>query len=92
MSHNNNNNNDIEFVSSNFSIIFRRFCKGLEIPNDDSRIKWKMDNKPGSDKLTESTITLKIPKCGKDDTGDYTLKLENKWGQAESSVSMKCCT
>lgn len=64
----------------------------MEIPNDDSRIKWKMDNKPGSDKLTESTITLKIPKCGKDDTGDYTLKLENKWGQAESSVSMKCCT
>ncbi|XP_047356866.1 obscurin isoform X6 [Vespa velutina] len=62
------------------------FYNGLEISNDDSRIKWKMDNKPVSDKLTESTITLKIPKCGKDDTGDYTLKLENKWGQAESSA------
>ncbi|XP_035730757.1 obscurin-like isoform X6 [Vespa mandarinia] len=62
------------------------FYNGLEISNDDSRIKWKMDNKLASDKLTESTITLKIPKCGKDDTGDYTLKLENKWGQAESSA------
>ncbi|XP_015180266.1 PREDICTED: muscle M-line assembly protein unc-89 isoform X4 [Polistes dominula] len=62
------------------------YCKGLELPNDDSRIKWKMTNKPGSDKLTESTITLKIPKCGKDDTGEYILKLENKWGQAESSA------
>ncbi|XP_046823069.1 obscurin isoform X3 [Vespa crabro] len=62
------------------------FYNGLEISNDDSRIKWKMDNKLVSDKLTESTITLNIPKCGKDDTGDYTLKLENKWGQAESSA------
>ncbi|KAI4489747.1 hypothetical protein M0804_003929 [Polistes exclamans] len=62
------------------------YCKGLELPNDDSRIKWKMTNKPGSDKLTESTITLKVPKCRKDDTGEYILKLENKWGQAESSA------
>lgn len=63
----------------------------MEIPNDDSRIKWKMDNKPAADKLTESTITLKIPKCGSEDTGEYTLKLENKWGHAESSVSEKFC-
>ncbi|KAK2576391.1 hypothetical protein KPH14_005736 [Odynerus spinipes] len=62
------------------------FCRGLEIPSEDSRLKWTVTHKPASDKLTETTVTLKVPKCGKDDTGEYTIKLENKWGQAESSA------
>ncbi|KAL0112244.1 hypothetical protein PUN28_011952 [Cardiocondyla obscurior] len=62
------------------------YCKGQEIPSDDSRIKWTITNGPAADKLTESKVTLKIPKCTKDDTGEYTLKLKNKWGEAESSA------
>jgi len=48
-----------------------------------------MRNTPAADKLTESKVTLKIPKCTKEDTGEYTLKLKNKYGEAESSVSSK---
>ncbi|XP_011878155.1 PREDICTED: muscle M-line assembly protein unc-89 isoform X5 [Vollenhovia emeryi] len=62
------------------------YCKGHEIPPDDSRIKWTITNGPAADKLTESKVTLKIPKCTKEDTGEYTLKLKNKWGEAESSA------
>lgn len=40
--------------------------------------------------MTESKVTLKVPKCTKEDTGEYTLKLKNKWGEAESSVSRMC--
>jgi len=68
-------------------IYFFRYCKGHEIPSDDSRIKWTITNGPAADKLTESKVTLKVPKCTKEDTGEYTLKLKNKWGEAESSVS-----
>lgn len=50
-------------------------------------MKITVDNKPGSDKLTETTVTLSVPKCSKDDTGEYTLKLKNKYGEAESNVS-----
>ncbi|XP_072755043.1 protein Obscurin isoform X6 [Anoplolepis gracilipes] len=62
------------------------FCKGNEIPPDDSRLKWTIINGPAADKLTESKITLKVPKCTKEDTGEYTLKLKNKWGEGESSA------
>ncbi|XP_011689399.1 PREDICTED: muscle M-line assembly protein unc-89 isoform X3 [Wasmannia auropunctata] len=62
------------------------YCKGHEIPPDDSRIKQTVTNGPAADKLTESKVTLKVPKCTKEDTGEYTLKLKNKWGEAESSA------
>ncbi|XP_070156189.1 obscurin isoform X2 [Polyergus mexicanus] len=62
------------------------FCKGHEIPPDDSRLKWTVTSGPAADKLTESKVTLKIPKCTKEDTGEYTLKLKNKWGEGESSA------
>ncbi|XP_071572462.1 protein Obscurin isoform X5 [Temnothorax nylanderi] len=62
------------------------YSNGHEIPPDDSRIKWTITNGPAADKLTESKVTLKIPKCTKEDTGEYTLKLKNKWGEAESSA------
>ncbi|XP_020293629.1 obscurin isoform X3 [Pseudomyrmex gracilis] len=62
------------------------YCKGQEIPPDDSRIKWTVKNAPAADKLTESKVTLKVPKCTKEDTGEYTLKLRNKYGEAESSA------
>ncbi|KYN01946.1 Muscle M-line assembly protein unc-89 [Cyphomyrmex costatus] len=62
------------------------YYKGNEIPPDDSRIKGTITNGPAADKLTESKVTLKIPKCTKEDTGEYTLKLKNKWGEAESSA------
>ncbi|XP_024880177.1 obscurin isoform X5 [Temnothorax curvispinosus] len=62
------------------------YSNGHEIPADDSRIKWTITNGPAADKLTESKVTLKIPKCTKEDTGEYTLKLKNKWGEAESSA------
>jgi hypothetical protein len=48
-----------------------------------------MRNTLTADKLTESKVTLMIPKCTKEDTGEYTLKLKNKYGEAESSVSNK---
>lgn len=67
--------------------LFFRFCKGQEIPPDDSRLKWTMTTGPAADKLTECKVTLKVPKCTKEDTGEYTLKLRNKWGEDESSVS-----
>jgi len=69
--------------------VFFRYCKGHEIPPDDSRLKYTMTNTPAADKLTESKVTLKVPKCTKEDTGEYTLKLKNKYGEAESSVSNK---
>ncbi|XP_018359776.1 PREDICTED: muscle M-line assembly protein unc-89 isoform X3 [Trachymyrmex cornetzi] len=62
------------------------YYKGNEIPPDDSRIKGTITNGPAADKLTESKVTLKVPKCTKEDTGEYTLKLKNKWGEAESSA------
>jgi len=64
-----------------------RYYKGNEIPPDDSRLKRTITNGPAADKLTESKVTLKVPKCTKEDTGEYTLKLRNKWGGAECSVS-----
>lgn len=66
----------------------KRYFKGDEIHSEDSRLKITVDNKPGSDKLTETTVTLSVPKCSKDDTGEYTLKLKNKYGEAESNVSI----
>ncbi|XP_011062355.1 PREDICTED: muscle M-line assembly protein unc-89 isoform X5 [Acromyrmex echinatior] len=62
------------------------YYKGNEIPPDDSRIKGTITNGPAADKLTESKVTLKVPKCTKEDTGEYTLKLKNKWGEAESNA------
>ncbi|CAK9822500.1 Unc-89 [Anthophora retusa] len=62
------------------------YFKGKEIPADDSRIKCTVQNKPAADKLTESTVTLSIPACSKEDTGEFTLKLKNKYGEAEASA------
>ncbi|XP_031365474.1 obscurin isoform X3 [Apis dorsata] len=62
------------------------YFKGNEIHSEDSRLKITINNKPGSDKLTETTVTLSVPKCSKDDTGEYTLKLKNKYGEAESNA------
>ncbi|XP_076659526.1 obscurin isoform X2 [Halictus rubicundus] len=62
------------------------FFKGEEIPPDDRRLKFDVQNKPANDKLTETTVTLGVPKCGADDTGEYTLKLKNKYGEAEASA------
>ncbi|XP_076666422.1 obscurin isoform X4 [Andrena cerasifolii] len=62
------------------------YSKGEEIPADDRRLKFTVENKPANDKLTETTVTLKVPKCSKDDTGEYTLKLKNKYGEAEGSA------
>lgn len=70
----------------------KRYFKGDEIHSEDSRLKITVDNKPGSDKLTETTVTLSVPKCSKDDTGEYTLKLKNKYGEAESNVSINFYT
>lgn len=69
------------------SIVCKRYFKGDEIPPDDSRLKWTVQNKPAADKLTETTVTLVVPKCTKADTGEYTLILMNKYGEAEASVS-----
>ncbi|XP_067207809.1 obscurin isoform X2 [Linepithema humile] len=62
------------------------YYKSNEIPPDDSRLKWTITNGPAADKLTESKITLKVPKCTKEDTGEYILKLKNKWGNAECNA------
>ncbi|KAG7203298.1 hypothetical protein KM043_010391 [Ampulex compressa] len=62
------------------------FCKGHEISPEDNKLKWSIENKPAADKLTESKVTLKVPQCSKDDTGEYTLKLKNKWGEGEASA------
>lgn len=59
---------------------------------DDSRLKFATQNKPIQDKLTETTVTLSVPKSSKDDTGEYTLKLKNKYGEAEASVSNRILT
>ncbi|XP_014485518.1 PREDICTED: muscle M-line assembly protein unc-89-like isoform X3 [Dinoponera quadriceps] len=64
----------------------RWYYKGLEIPSDDPRIKATITNSPAADKLTESKVTLKVPKCTKEDTGEYNLRLINKWGEAESTA------
>ncbi|XP_076638516.1 obscurin isoform X8 [Colletes latitarsis] len=61
------------------------YFMGEEISTDDSRLKRTVENKPAADKLTETTVTLGVPKCAKEDTGEYTLKLTNKYGEAESS-------
>ncbi|XP_017890129.1 obscurin isoform X5 [Ceratina calcarata] len=60
--------------------------KGEEIPMDDSRLKFTVEHKPIEDKLTETTAKLKVPKSTSDDTGEYTLKLKNKYGEAEASA------
>nr|XP_012153983.1 PREDICTED: muscle M-line assembly protein unc-89-like isoform X1 [Megachile rotundata] len=62
------------------------YFKGEEIPADDHRIKFTAQNKTIADKLTETTVTLAVPKCSNDDTGEYTLKLKNKYGEAEASA------
>lgn len=67
--------------------LFRRYCKDNEIPSDDARIKQTIANGPAADKLTESKVTLTVPKCTKEDTGEYSLRLRNKYGEAEANVS-----
>ncbi|XP_053986008.1 obscurin isoform X6 [Hylaeus volcanicus] len=62
------------------------YFKGNEISADDSRLKCTLVNKPAADKLTETTVTLKVPKCSEQDTGEYTVKLNNKYGEAEASA------
>ncbi|XP_043515960.1 obscurin isoform X5 [Frieseomelitta varia] len=62
------------------------YFKGEEIPADDSRLKSTVNHKPANDKLTETTVTLSVPKCSKEDTGEYTLKLTNKYGKAEAGA------
>lgn len=52
------------------------------------RLKFTTQNKPANDNLTSTTVTLSVPKCSKEDTGEYTLKLKNKYGEAEASVSI----
>ncbi|XP_025153244.1 obscurin isoform X6 [Harpegnathos saltator] len=64
----------------------RWYYKDQEIPSDDSRIKSTIISGPAADKLTESKVTLKVPKCTKEDTGEYSLRLINKWGGAESNA------
>lgn len=72
--------------------MFARYSNGHEIPSGDSRLKWTVTNAPAADKLTESKVILKVPKCTKEDTGEYTLKLRNKYGEGESSVSSRSKT
>lgn len=74
-------------LNSQHGNIFCRYFKDNEIPSDDSRIKATITNSPAADKLTESKVTLKVPKCTKEDTGEYSLRLINKYGEAESNVS-----
>ncbi|XP_033299533.1 obscurin isoform X7 [Bombus bifarius] len=62
------------------------YFKGEEIPHDDMRLKFTTQNKPANDNLTSTTVTLSVPKCSKEDTGEYTLKLKNKYGEAEASA------
>ncbi|XP_034177401.2 obscurin isoform X2 [Osmia lignaria lignaria] len=89
--------NDVDVAKGNsgeFKAIFTAdpipemtwYFKGEEIPPDDSRLKFTIQNKPVADKLTETTVTLNIPKCSTEDTGEYTLKLKNKYGEAEASA------
>ncbi|XP_071868851.1 obscurin isoform X6 [Bombus fervidus] len=62
------------------------YFKGEEIPHDDMRLKFTTQSKPANDNLTSTTVTLSVPKCSKEDTGEYTLKLKNKYGEAEASA------
>ena len=62
------------------------YFKGDEIPQDDMRLKFTTQSKPANDNLTSTTVTLSVPKCSNEDTGEYTLKLKNKYGEAEASA------
>ncbi|XP_043582472.1 obscurin isoform X6 [Bombus pyrosoma] len=62
------------------------YFKGEEIPHDDMRLKFTTQSKLANDNLTSTTVTLSVPKCSKEDTGEYTLKLKNKYGEAEASA------
>lgn len=64
---------------------------GEEIPVDDERFEATVRSEPAEDGLKECTYILKIQNCDVDDVGQYTLKLKNKYGEGEASVSRKLC-
>ncbi|XP_066587330.1 obscurin isoform X6 [Prorops nasuta] len=62
---------------------------GSEISPEDERIKMTLKTKPAtSDKLTECSVSLSVPEVKAGDTGEYSLFLINKHGEAEASARL----
>nr|XP_046471266.1 obscurin isoform X7 [Neodiprion pinetum] len=54
----------------------------------DRNITLKLETKEVEDGLNECTFTLAIPRSSAENTGNYTLKAKNKWGEDESSARL----
>ncbi|XP_046753440.1 obscurin isoform X8 [Diprion similis] len=54
----------------------------------DRNVTLKLETKEVEDGLNECTFTLAIPRSSAENTGDYTLKAKNKWGEDESSARL----
>ncbi|XP_046622212.1 obscurin isoform X8 [Neodiprion virginianus] len=54
----------------------------------DRNVTLKLETKEVEDGLNECTFTLAIPRSSAENTGNYTLKAKNKWGEGESSARL----
>ncbi|XP_046590111.1 obscurin isoform X7 [Neodiprion lecontei] len=54
----------------------------------DRNVTLKLETKEVEDGLNECTFTLAIPRSSAENTGNYTLKAKNKWGEDESSARL----
>jgi hypothetical protein len=57
------------------------------LDDDETKFKRKVGSKPIDDGLKECTYTLEVCKSNPDDVGNYTLQVQNKYGEAASNVS-----
>jgi hypothetical protein len=65
--------------------VFRRTKDGEDVS---VRFTTASTDKELEDGLKECTFTLKIPAGRHEDTGEYKVTASNKWGSADSSVSV----
>lgn len=64
---------------------------GKEISNDEfekNKIILESEDHEIEDGLNECTYSLTIPRCDTSNTGKYTIKPKNKWGECESSAKL----
>ncbi|XP_012273370.1 obscurin isoform X3 [Orussus abietinus] len=61
---------------------------GAEIPVDDEKLQRKLESTEIEDGLNECTVTLGIPRCTVEESGKYTLKAKNHWGEGEASARL----
>ncbi|KAG5881050.1 hypothetical protein JTB14_033964 [Gonioctena quinquepunctata] len=67
------------------------YRNGKEISNEEfekNKMILETEDHEIEDGLNECSYSLTIPRCDPSNTGKYTMKAKNKWGECESSASL----